>query len=123
MNRFEEDFNNLNTIYEKYLVEYGGQYTPRMAGGQQASQQGSPSYRKGDLPMGVPGDAGSNLYSANQMSNTTSPVSDEEKPKKDHISRIDILAKIDELIDEADSSGMDYALHQMASLKKFITDQ
>jgi len=123
MNRFEEDFNNLNTIYEKYLIEYSSQYTPRMAGGQQAAQQGSPSYRKGDLPVGVPGDGGSNLYSSNQISNTTSPVSDEEKSKDDHISRVDILARIDELIDEANSSGMDYAVHQMASLKKFITDQ
>ncbi len=123
MNRFEEDFNNLNTIYEQYLVEYGSQYTPRMAGGQQAAQQGSPSYRKGDLPIGVPGDGGTNLYSANQISNTTSPISDEEKPKDDHISRVDILAKIDELIDEANNSGMDYAVHQMASLKKFITHQ
>ncbi len=123
MNRFEEDFNNLNTIYEQYLVEYGSQYTPRMAGGQQAAQQGSPSYRKGSLPMGVPGDAGSNLYSANQMSNTTSPVSDEEKPEEGHISKVDILAKIDEMIDEAESSGMDYAIHQLASLKKFITGQ
>ncbi len=123
MNRFEEDFNNLNTIYEQYLVEYGSQYTPRMAGGQQAAQQGSPSYRKGSLPMGVPGDAGSNLYSANQMSNTTSPVSDEEKPEEGHISKVDILTKIDEMIDEAESSGMDYAIHQLASLKKFITGQ
>jgi hypothetical protein len=123
MNRFEEDFNNLNNIYEQYLVEYGSQYTPRMAGGQQSTQQGSPSYRKGSLPMGVPGDAGSNLYSANQMSSTTSPVSDEEKPAEGHISKVDILAKIDEMLDEAESSGMDYAIHQLASLKKFITHQ
>tara|TARA_E500000318_G_C3415134_1_gene155102 strand:+ start:53 stop:421 length:369 start_codon:yes stop_codon:yes gene_type:complete len=122
MNRFEEDFNNLNTIYEQYLVEYGSQYTPRMAGGQQAAQQGSPSYRKGDLPMGVPGDAGSNLYSANQMSTTTSPVSDEEKPKDSNISKVDILAKIDEMIDEAKDSGKDY-VYELTSLKKFITDQ
>ncbi len=122
MNRFEEDFNNLNTIYEQYLVEYGSQYTPRMAGGQQAAQQGSPSYRKGDLPMGVPGDAGSNLYSANQMSTTTSPVSDEEKSKDSNISKVDILAKIDEMIDEAKDSGKDY-VYELTSLKKFITDQ
>jgi len=93
-----------------------------MAGGQQAAQQGSPSYRKGDLPMGVPGDAGSNLYSANQMSTTTSPVSDEEKPKDSNISKVDILAKIDEMIDEAKDSGKDY-VYELTSLKKFITDQ
>ena len=120
MNRFEEDYNNLNTLYEKYLVEYGSQYTPRMAGGQQAAQQGSPSYRKDDLPLAVPGDGGTNLYSANQISNITSPVSDEEKPEDDSISKVDILAKIDEMIDEAQSSGMDYAVHQLATLKKFI---
>tara|TARA_R110002167_G_scaffold125158_1_gene305152 strand:+ start:8836 stop:9207 length:372 start_codon:yes stop_codon:yes gene_type:complete len=123
MNRFEEDYNNLNTLYEKYLLEYGSQYTPRMAGGQQAAQQGSPSFRKGALPMGVPGDGGSNAYSSNQIPTTTSPVSDEEKSKDGHISKIDILAKIDEMLDEAESSGMDYAIHQLASLKKFITHQ
>jgi hypothetical protein len=68
----------------------------------------------------VPGDGGTNLYSANQISNTTSPVSDEEKPENDSISKVDILAKIDEMIDEAQSSGMDYAVHQLATLKKFI---
>ena len=120
MNRFGEDYNNLNTLYENYLLEYGSQYTPRMAGGQQAAQQGSPSYRKGDLPLGVPGDGGTNLYSANQISNTTSPVSDEEKPEDDSIRKVDILAKIDEMIDDAQSSGMDYAVHQLATLKKFI---
>lgn len=120
MNRFEGDYNNLNLLYEKCLLEYGSQYTPRMAGGQQAAQQGSPSYRKSDLPLGVPGDGGNNLYSANQISNTTSPVSDEEKPEDDSISKVDILAKIDEMIDEAQSSGMDYAVHQLATLKKFI---
>ena len=125
MNRFEEDYNNLNTLYEKYLLEYSNssQYTPRMAGGQQAAQQGSPSLRKGALPVGVPGDGGSNVYSSNEIPTTVSPVSDEEKPKDGHISKVDILAKIDEMIDEAESSGMDYAIHQLASLKQFITDQ
>jgi len=124
MNRFEEDFNNLNTIYEQYLVEYGSQYTPRMAGGQKATQQGSPSIGKGVLPVGVPGDGGSNVYSSNEIPTTVSPVSgDEEKPKDGHISKVDILAKIDELKDAAESSGMDYAIYQLASLKKFITDQ
>ena len=123
MNRFEEDYNNLNTLYEKYLLEYGSQYTPRMAGGQQAAQQGSPSYRKGDLPLGVPGNGGTNLYSANQIPNTTSPVSDEENPEDSSISKVSILAKIDEMIDESESSGMDYAVYQLSLLKKFITHQ
>jgi len=120
MNRFEEDYNNLNTLYEKYLLEYGSEYTPRMAGGQQAAQQGSPSFRKGSLPMGVPGDGGSNVYSSNEIPTTTSPVSDEEMSEDTHISKVDILAKIDEMIDEAESSGMDYAAYQLRILKKFI---
>jgi hypothetical protein len=37
-----------------------------------------------------------------------------------HISKVDILAKIDEMIDEAESSGMDYAAYQLRILKKFI---
>ena len=73
--------------------------------------------------MGVPGDGGSNAYSSNQIPTTTSPVSDEEKSKDGHISKVDMLAKIDEMLDEAESSGMDYAIHQLASLKKFITHQ
>ncbi len=91
-----------------------------MAGGQQAAQQGSPSFRKGSLPMGVPGDGGSNVYSSNEIPTTTSPVSDEEMSEDTHISKVDILAKIDEMIDEAESSGMDYAAYQLRILKKFI---
>jgi len=122
MNRFEEDYNNLNTLYEKYLLEYGSQYTPRMAGGQQAAQQGSPSYRKGSLPMGVPGDSGSNAYSSNEIPTTTSPVSDEEKPEEGHISKVDILAKIDEMksISVIDSTKYKDENGKAASLKKLF---
>lgn len=122
MNRFEEDYNNLNTLYEKYLLEYGGNYTPRMAGGQQAAQQGSPSYPKGSLPLGVPGNGG-NAYAMNQGTSgiDAAPVVDEEMSDETHISKVDILAKIDEMIDEASSSGMDYAVYQLASLKFFIS--
>lgn len=121
MNRFEEDYNSLNKIYEKYLLESSSQYTPRMAGGQLAAQQGSPSYKKGSLPLGVPGDGGTNAYSANQLSNTTIPISDEEVSDDGYISKLDLIVKIDELIDEAQGSGMDYAVHQLATLKQFIS--
>jgi len=115
MNRFEEDYNNLNLIYEKY---YGESFSaPRMAGGQQAAAVGSPSIPKGDLPMGSPGN-GDNLYASNILPRTVS--SDEEMSEDTHISKVDILAKIDEMIDEAKSSGMDYADYQLRSLKKFI---
>lgn len=116
MNRFEEDFNNLNMIYEKYLTEYSA---PQMAGGQQPTVQGNPSFRKGDLPLAVPG-SGGNAYAMNEIPSTTAPVSDEEMTEETHISKVDVLAKIDEMIDEAQSSGMDYAVHQLATLKKFI---
>ena len=117
MNRFEEDYNNLNKVYEKYLLEYSDQYTPRMAGGQQSAQQGSPSYRKGSLPMGTPGDGGTNLYSANQLATTTTPVSDEESA---YINKADLTSKINEMVKEAQGSGMDYAVYQLTALKKFI---
>ena len=118
MNRFEEDYNNLNLIYEKY---YGESYSaPRMAGGQQAAAIGSPSYRKDDLPMGVSGNGG-NLHASNSLPDTVSPVSNEEMSEDTHISKVDILAKVDEMIEDAQSTGMYYAIHQLASLKKFIS--
>ena len=119
MNRFEEDFNNLNVIYEKYyLNEYS--VAPRMAGGQGPTAQGSPSYSKGNVPTTAPGSSGGNLYASNMLPSTTSPVSDEEISDESYISKDDVIAKIDELLKEAESDGMDYSILQLGSLKRFI---
>lgn len=106
-NRFEESFNELGLIYEAY-------YTAQKAGGQKDSVEGNHSYRKGTFstPQGSV-----NQYQANSISNTTAPVSDEEK-------EVDpIIVKLEELQKEAEADGMDYAVLQLATLKKFIEDQ
>ena len=105
-NRFEESFNELGLIYEAY-------YTAQKAGGQKDSVEGNHSYRKGTFstPQGSV-----NQYQANSISNTTAPVSDEEK-------EVDpIIVKLEELQKEAEADGMDYAVLQLATLKKFIEE-
>ena len=104
--RFEESFNDLSLIYETY-------YQAQKAGGQKDAMEGNPSYRKGTFstPQGSV-----NQYQANSISQTTAPVSDEEKEVNP------IIAKIDELMKEAGDDGMDYAVHQLGTLKKFIEE-
>ena len=102
--RFEEDFNALGNIYEAYFA--------KKAGGQSDLAQGSPSYRKGYMQPG----GSVNQYAANNgLPRTTSPISDEETSP--------LMDKIDALIKEAESDGMDYAIHQLTSLKAFIKEQ
>ena len=104
--RFEESFNDLALIYETY-------YHAQKAGGQKDAMEGNPSYRKGTFstPRGAV-----NQYQANSIPQTTAPVSDEEKEVNP------IIAKIDELMKEAGDDGMDYAVHQLGTLKKFIEE-
>ena len=97
--RFEEDFKELGLIYEAYFA--------KKAGGQSDLAQGSPSFKKGYMQPG-----GVNAYAFNDIPQTTTPVSDEETSP--------LMDKINALIKEAESDGMDYAIHQLTSLKKFI---
>ncbi|MDH3930552.1 MAG: hypothetical protein OEV22_21700 [Deltaproteobacteria bacterium] len=103
MNRFEEDFNELQLIYEAYYAQ--------KAGGQTELAQGKPSYRRGAFDNAV----NTNPYAINQISQTTSPISDEETDP--------VMDMIDALIKEADSDGENYAIHQLGLLKKFIANQ
>ena len=105
--RFEESFNDLSLIYETY-------YQAQKAGGQKDAMEGSPSYRKGafSTPTGSV-----NQYQANSISQTTAPVSDEEAPEEDPI-----IVKLEELQKEAEDNGQDYAVLQLAELKKFIEE-
>ena len=102
--RFEEDFNALGNIYEAYFA--------KKAGGQSDLAQGSPSYDKNSFsPNGS-----INPWAANNgLPQTTSPIESEETSP--------LMDKIDALIKEAESDGMDYAFLQLKSLKKFIEEQ
>jgi len=103
--RFEESFNELGLIYEAFTQK---------AGGQKDSLEGNHSYRKGTFttPQGS-----TNQYQANLTSTVTAPVSDEEAPEEDPI-----ILKIEEMQKEAEEHGQDFALLQLAELKKFIED-
>ena len=102
--RFEESFNEIGLIYEAFT---------QRAGGQKDSTEGNHSYRKGTFtsPQGSV-----NQYQAN-MTVGGGPVSDEEAPEEDPI-----ILKIEEMQKEAEEHGQDFALLQLAELKKFIED-
>ena len=102
--RFEESFNELGLIYENYFIA-------KKAGGQKDAVDSEIGYRKGAFtnPGGV-----NNQYKEGEIP-TIVAVIDEEQPDP-------ILDKIDEMIKEAEDDGMDYALVQLATLKKFIED-
>ena len=104
--RFEESYNELGLIYESYFIA-------KKAGGQKDTVDSHISYRKGLFsdPNGS-----INSYHKNEINNSVSPISDEEK-------EVDpIIVKIEELQKEAEADGMDYAVLQLAVLKKFIEE-
>ena len=104
--RFEESFNELGLIYEAY-------YTTNKAEGQTDTVDSKSSLRKGQFT--APG-SGHSMYQANLTNTATAPVSDEEK-------EVDpIIVKLEELQKEAEADGMDYAVLQLATLKKFIEE-
>ena len=104
-NRFEESFNELGLIYETYFIA-------KKAGGQRDSVDSEIGYRKGTFstPQG----------SINQFKKGEVPtvvaVIDEEQPEDP------IITKLEELQKEAEADGMDYAVLQLATLKRFIEE-
>ncbi len=103
-NRFEESFNELGLIYETY-------YIAKKAGGQKDSVESDIGYKKGTFatPRGS-----INQYKQGETPTIVAAI-DEEKPDP-------VMDKIDELQKEAEADGMDYAVLQLATLKKFIED-
>ena len=105
--RFEESFNEIGLIYEAY-------FTTNKAEGQTDTVDSKSSLRKGQFT--APGSS-SSMYQANLTNTATTPVSDEEAPEEDPI-----IEKIEEMEKEAADHGQDYAMLQLASLKRFIED-
>ncbi len=104
-NRFEESFNELGLIYETYFIA-------KKAGGQRDSVDSEIGYRKGTFstPQGS-----INQYKKGEVP-TVIAVIDEEQPEDP------IIVKIEEMEKEAEDHGQDYALLQLATLKKFIEE-
>ncbi len=104
-NRFEESFNELGLIYETY-------YIAKKAGGQKDSVESEIGYKKGTFatPRGS-----INQYRKGEVP-TVVAVIDEEQPEDP------IIVKLEELQKEAEDNGQDYAVLQLATLKKFIEE-
>ena len=71
-------------------------------------------FEKGQIPLGARG--GGPAISWN-----TTKIIDEEIPEKE-ISNLDVLRKLDELIQESNDEGMEYAVLQLSRLKEHIID-
>ncbi len=107
--RFEESFNEIGLIYEAYLMS-------NKTHGQTDTVDSKSSLRKGQFtaPGGLP-----SQYRANQAVGGY-VVSDEEAPEE--TPENPIILKIEEMQKEAEEHGQDYALLQLAELKKFIEE-
>ena len=115
------DFEELQKIYEGYRgLDYNSgpnaKYTADMA-------PNGYSYRKGQLPTAYPGAGGYSQYNAGQAGYYQTPtvaiIADEEVEAAEIIN-LDVLEKVDELIEEAEQDEMTYAVLQLSRLKEHI---
>jgi len=115
------DFEELQKIYEGYRgLDYNpgpnAKYTANM------SPTGY-SYRKGQLPTGYPGAGGYSQYNAGQAGYYQTPtvaiIADEEIEAAEIIN-LDVIEKVDQLMEEAEEDGMEYAVLQLSRLKEHI---
>tara|TARA_R110002020_G_scaffold110913_2_gene256218 strand:+ start:1481 stop:1828 length:348 start_codon:yes stop_codon:yes gene_type:complete len=104
------DFVKLQQIYEGYP----GPFDPIKPSNYYPVRQGKPSYSS--TPLGVPGGA-ENRYAAGMARGMK--FGDEEVEAAEIIN-LDVLNKLDDLIDESDDAGMEYAVLQLLKLKEHI---
>ena len=115
------DYQKLQEIYEEgyrgldYNPGPNAEYTANM------SPNGY-SYRKGQLPTGYPGAGGYSQYNYAQAGGYQVPtvlVVDEEVEAAEIIN-IDVIEKVDQLMEEAEEDGKPYTVIQLAKLKEHI---
>ena len=104
------DFVKLQKIYE----DYPGPYDPIKPSNYYPVRQGEPSYSS--TFAGIPGGA-ENRYAAGVAHGMK--FGDEEVEAAEIIN-LDVLDKLEELIDESDDAGMEYAVLQLSKLKEHI---
>ena len=118
------DYQKLQEIYEEgyrgldYNPGPNAEYTANM------SPNGY-SYRKGQLPTGYPGAGGYSQYNYAQAGGyqvpTVAIIADEEKPiPQAEIINLDVLKKLDELLEDAETHDMAYAIHSLGNLRDHI---
>ena len=116
------DYENIQKLYEEgyrgldYNPGPNAKYTANM------SPNGY-SYRKGQLPTGYPGAGGYSQYNYAQAGGyqvpTVAVIADEEIEAAEIIN-LDVIEKVDQLIEEAEEDGMEYAVLQLSRLKEHI---
>ena len=104
------DFVKLQQIYEGYP----GPFDPIKPSNYYPVRQGEPSYSF--TPLGIPGGA-TNRYAAGMARGMK--FGDEEVEAAEIIN-LDVLNKLDDLIDESNEAEMDYAVLQLSRLKEHI---
>ncbi len=109
------DFQELQKIYEGYPayndIGPNAKYEP----GESPPKQSF--YRKGQLPVGYPGGSGYSAYNYNQ---TKSGYIVDEEIEAAEIINLDVIDKVEQLMEEAEEDGMEYAVLQLSRLKEHI---
>ena len=116
------DFENIQMIYEGFRGQHASlrSYGPNMkwAPGDAPPNQ-TLSNMPGHLPLASP-DSGLRRPAAGEgaLQGLTTPI-DEEVPEKE-ISNLEVLEKIEELQQEAENEGMEYAILQLSRLREHV---
>jgi len=114
------DFENIQMIYEGFRGQHASlrSYGPNMkwAPGDAPPNQ-TLSNIPGHLPLASPG-AARYASGAEGLQGITTPI-DEEVPERE-ISNLEVLEKIEELQQEAENEGMEYAILQLSRLREHV---
>jgi len=116
------DFEKMQMIYEGFRGQHAilRSYGPNMkyVPGEAPPNQ-TLSNMPGHLPLASP-DSGLRRPAAGEgaLQGLVTPI-DEETPEKE-ISNLHVLEKIEELLQEAENDGMEYAILQLSTLREYI---
>jgi hypothetical protein len=108
------DFVKLQQIYEGYP----GPFDPIKPSNYYPVRQGEPSYSS--TFAGVPGGAEDRFAAGQAASKGVVIIAGDEEVEAAEIINLDVLDKLEELIDESDDAGMEYAVLQLSKLKEHI---
>jgi|TARA_R110001583_G_scaffold54894_6_gene167624 hypothetical protein len=117
------DFENIQKLYEEGYRGLSYDQGPNAKYDTAAAPRGY-SYRKGGMPTGYPGAGGYSAYNAGQAGSygvgTAAIISGDEEVEAAEIINLDVLDKLNELIDESNEAEMDYAVLQLSKLREHI---
>jgi hypothetical protein len=115
------DFEEIQKIYEEGYRGLDYDQGPNAKYDAAAAPYGY-SYRKGGLPTGYPGAGGWSAYNAGQAGSYgvgTAYIVDEEIQAAE-ITNLDVLDKLNELLEDADAQGHSTTIYALGELKDHI---